>query len=277
MRSGAFVGWCLGISDKGNVLQLDNMLNGASVLDDDDRFADLPALSMINEAGSEVALPDLTARASWELCCATLREGLSDMQPAQVSNQVRLRMLMQLNFIVVPCHGINYRMDVAPVVQGEYEITCISHFPDSYSMLDRQVSVQAVLAARDVMKQAYNGHLKVEDDLQSTSVRDVSLATQHARLGVCMPGACPLDPNSLGPMEPVLSEAQAYLQLQHIVRQLDARRVQARIPKEANASQQLMQLQTLLDPAAAASKGLLESCSYHWVNLLSVFQDLVVS
>lgn len=137
--------------------------------------------------------------------------------------------------------------------------------------------MQAVLAARDVMKQAYNGYLKAEDDLQSTCVRDVSLATQHARLGVCTPGACPLDPNSLGHMEPVLSEAQAYLQLQHIVRQLDARRVQARIPKEANASQQLLQLQTLLDPAAVATKGLLESCSYHWVNLLSVFQGLMVS
>lgn len=89
LNAGAVVACCQGTFDERVVLQLDNMLNGASVLDDDDRFADLPALSMVNEAGGAVALPDLTARASWELCCATLREGLSDMQPAQVSNQVR--------------------------------------------------------------------------------------------------------------------------------------------------------------------------------------------
>lgn len=136
--------------------------------------------------------------------------------------------------------------------------------------------MQAVLAAREVMKEAYNGCLRAEDELQSIAVRDVSLATQHARVGPCAPGQCPLDPNSVGPMEPVMSEAQAYLQLQHIARQLDASRVQDRIPKEADASQQLLQLQQLLDPACAATKGLLESCSYHWVNLVSVFQDLLV-
>lgn len=70
------------------LLQIDNMLNGTSILDDDDRFADLPALPLVNDSGDAVALPDLTTRASWEACCATLREGLSQMQPAQVCNQV---------------------------------------------------------------------------------------------------------------------------------------------------------------------------------------------
>lgn len=69
--------------------QIDNMMNGASVLDDDDRFADLPSVALVNEAGAPVALPDFSSRASWESCCATLREGLSQMQPAQVCNQVR--------------------------------------------------------------------------------------------------------------------------------------------------------------------------------------------
>lgn len=137
--------------------------------------------------------------------------------------------------------------------------------------------LQAVLAARDVMKQAYNGHLKAEDDLQNTSSRDISLATQHVRLGSCMPGTCPLDPDSAGLMEPVMSEAQAYLQLQHIARQLDSKRVQGNIPTDADASQQLQQLHSLLGPACSAATGLLETCGYHWVNLLSVFQSLVVS
>ena len=231
------------------LLQIDNMLNGTSVLDDDDRFADLPALLLVNSSGDQVALPDLTARASWEACCATVREGLSQMQPAQVSNQV---------CFLTSCEAIHMR--VKPALDT---LRC-------YGM-------QAVLAAREIMKQTYNGHLKAEDDLQGSFVRDVSLATHHPRTGPCVLGACPLDPNSTGQMEPATSEAQAYLQLQHIVRQLDASRIQARMSKEASASHQLLQLQTLLDPAATATQSLLESCSYHWVNLTSVFQSLAVS
>lgn len=102
-------------------VQIDNMMNGASVLDDDDRFADLPALPLVNDAGSKVALPDFTARASWESCCATLREGLSQMPPAQVSNQVsalgvpvlRLSRMRLCNGCVMkvaclPCGGVSH-------------------------------------------------------------------------------------------------------------------------------------------------------------------------
>lgn len=125
------------------------------------------------------------------------------------------------------------------------------------------------------MKQYYNGLLRSEE-ASSGQMRDISLATEHPVTGVCTPGTCPLDPACMHAMEPVMPEAQAYLQLTHIARQLDASRIQRLVPSDASSQQLLSKLQAVLNPAHAAVKRFAHTASYHWVNLSSVFEALAV-
>jgi hypothetical protein len=55
--------------------------------------------------------------------------------------------------------------------------------------------VQAVLAARKVMRQYYDAELRSDDDAVPCHSRDISLAAQSTKSGACAPGTCPLDPD----------------------------------------------------------------------------------
>lgn len=74
-------------------VQIDNMSGSATVLDDDERFCDLPPLALVDDKGAAVPLPDLSSGASWESCMGTAEAGLSRMDSAHLSNQARSRML----------------------------------------------------------------------------------------------------------------------------------------------------------------------------------------
>jgi hypothetical protein len=141
---------------------------------------------------------------------------------------------------------------------------------------DAACLLQAVLAARAVLKEFYNGHVRSEEASGAHS-RDISLAAEHPFAGPCAPGTCPLDPSHMHAMEPVLPEAQAYLQLTHIARQLDMARMQAAVPSDVSSQQHFAKLQGLLSPAHAAVKRLAHTAAFHWVNLSSMFSTLEVS
>lgn len=139
--------------------------------------------------------------------------------------------------------------------------------------------VQAVLATRAVMKQYYDGNLRTEES-GTGLMRDITLAPEHPSLGACAPGTCPLAPGAMSTMEPALPEAQAYLQLTHVSRQLDVARVQARAPDDAAAKQRLGKLLQVVSAAVSSANRLTHTASYHWVNLSSfssMFQALEVS
>lgn len=139
--------------------------------------------------------------------------------------------------------------------------------------------MQAVLATRAVMKQYYNGNLRTEES-GTGLMRDITLAPEHPTLGACAPGTCPMAPGAMSTMEATLPEAQAYLQLTHVSRQLDIARVQARVPDDASAKQQLAKLLHVVSAAVSTVNRLTHTASYHWVNLSGfsgMFQALEVS
>ena len=124
--------------------------------------------------------------------------------------------------------------------------------------------MQATLAARAVMKRALTAGFRAHDDDLSATTREVLLATQHARLGVCAPGTCPADPQAQGHMEAVLPEGEAYVQLQNVARQLDVKRAAARAGCGTGG---IVQANAALAPALAAVQLLQHSAAYHWVNV----------
>jgi hypothetical protein len=129
------------------------------------------------------------------------------------------------------------------------------------------------------MKQYYNGNLRTEEG-GTGMMRDITLAPDHPTLGACTPGTCPLAPGAMSSMEPVLPEAQAYLQLTHVSRQLDISRVQARMPDDASAKRQLAKLQQVVGAAVSNVNRLAQTATYHWVkfsSFSSMFQSLEVS
>ena len=130
-----------------------------------------------------------------------------------------------------------------------------------------------------MIKNYYDGKLRTEESGAGV-VRDITLAPEHPTLGPCAPGACPLASGAMSTMEPALPEAQAYMQMTYVARQLDVARVQDQVPSEASAKQQLAKLLQLASTAVSAVNRLAHSARYHWVNLSSfssLFQALEVS
>jgi hypothetical protein len=125
---------------------------------------------------------------------------------------------------------------------------------------------QVTLAARAVMQQAYACELKADDEMLPCTTRDVLLATQHPRLGACAPGRCPPDPQCLGNMEPVLPEAEAFLQLDFIARQVDVTRAARRLGTKCEGGG-LSAAAPLLSPALEAASRLRSSCGYCWASI----------
>ena len=134
--------------------------------------------------------------------------------------------------------------------------------------------MQTTLAARAVIKAAYAAELKADDDMLPCTTRDVLLATQHPRIGACAPGACPPDPQCLGAMAPALPQADAYLRLAHIVRQVDAKRAAARAAEAGRDGAAVAAAAPALAAAHAAAARLLRTAAYHWVDLSSLFGAL---
>ena len=129
------------------------------------------------------------------------------------------------------------------------------------------------------MKDYYNGELRT-DESGSGVVRDVTLAPEHPTLGPCACGTCPLTTGATSTIEPALPEAQAYMKMTYVARQLDVARVQGQVPNEASAKQQHAKLLQLASAALSAINRLVHSARYHWVNLSSfssLFQALEVS
>lgn len=234
------------------------MTGTATVLDDDERFCDLQPLALVDDKGTAVALPDLSSGASWESCMGSAEAGLSRMDAAHLSNQARFNRTCAL------CILRQSIMHLSPNIERESNYLCV---------------MQAVLATRSVMKQYYTGNLRTEES-GTGFMRDITLAPEHPTLGACAPGTCPLAPGAMSIMEPAIPEAQAYLQLTHVSRQLDVARVQARVPDDASAKQQLAKLLQVVGAAVSTVNRLAHTASYHWVNLSSfsgMFQSLEVS
>lgn len=87
-----------------------------SVLDDDDRFSELPRLALVDSAGASVALPDFSSGATWDACTGTASAELPRMDAAHVSNQVRravpgwprtaaCSLLLQRRMCALACRG----------------------------------------------------------------------------------------------------------------------------------------------------------------------------
>jgi DNA Polymerase alpha zinc finger len=138
--------------------------------------------------------------------------------------------------------------------------------------------VQAVLAARCVMKHFYRCEYKADDEVTPYHSREIHLATRHPRLGPCAPGACPPEPQCWGPMEPVVTQATAYLQLSHIARQLDVPLAAAQIPisAEADVQPRVMAVEPMLRVAHDRVMQLVKSTAYHWVSISSLLGSLCV-
>jgi DNA Polymerase alpha zinc finger len=138
--------------------------------------------------------------------------------------------------------------------------------------------MQAALAARRVMQRFYQGQYKADDEMAPCMGRDIQLAVSHPRLGVCAPGACPPEVQCLGPMEPVVPEATAYLQLSHIVRQLDVPSAAAQLPDSAEAAvrHKLDLTEPMLRQAHECTLQLLQSAEYHWVSMSALLGSLCV-
>ena len=117
------------------------------------------------------------------------------------------------------------------------------------------------------MRTAYDCELRADDDAVPCATRDVLLATQHARLGACAPGCCPPDATCQGPMAPVVSEAEAWRRLDHIVRQVDVARAAQRCGAAgADAGPRAAAAGTFA-PALAAAARLRGSAAHQWASL----------
>jgi hypothetical protein len=71
-------------------------------------------------------------------------------------------------------------------------------------------------------------------------------------------------------MEPVLPEAEAFLQLDFLTRQVDATRAAGRLGGSQQAHEVLEPAAQVLAPALEAAKRLRASCGYCWVSLAQV-------
>jgi DNA polymerase alpha subunit A len=251
-------------------VQFDGLMGGDAMLDDEDRFSSLAPLQLTAPDATEFALPNIASFAVPQegggaaadprqlLAPANARAALT---PSQLANQVRR------------CQQPSHRAAQLVVSTQAHPrwpwrgIRCRAH---GVPPTDPNVCAQAALAARAVMKRAYDCELKSDDEMLPCTTRDVLLATHHPRLGACAPGTCPPDAQCLGVMEAALPEADAYLLLSHLTRQLDARRAARRGLAEA-AADELAQMAPLLDAGHAAVEQLLCATAYHWVSLTNLF------
>lgn len=173
---------------------------------------------------------------------------------------------------------------VAALVKGIVDPDAILNPPDSIgdpsqTLNPAQVANQALLRARALVTEYYNGWVECvdEDAPPPKRTRNVSLRPVHNEDGQPQPqlrGSAHPDPQAAAPMRQSVSEEALYLQLTHLHRLFDVEGTLKRLGKAVDRRKAEEMVATLAAPfgaAAQAISSIRDQSKYRWVDLAGIF------